>query len=102
MDYPVIAVAQLDLTLEKDSRYIMTTPIYHFTYSDGVHLTAPMSRLYGEYAGYVMYKVMVESVKWKPIHPRRPCHRQKGAGLDGRRKVFRSCASSGAGYQDDS
>lgn len=28
-----------------------------------------MSRLYGEYAGYVMYKVMVEGVKWKPIHP---------------------------------
>lgn len=68
-DYPVIAVAQLDLALEKDSRYIMTTPMYHFTYSDGVHLTAPMSRLYGEYAGYVMYKVMVEGVKWKPIHP---------------------------------
>ena len=68
-DYPVIAVAQLDLALEKDRRYIMTTPIYHFTYSDGVHLTAPMSRLYREYAGYVMYKVMVEGVKWKPIHP---------------------------------
>lgn len=68
-DYPVIAVAQLDLALEKDSRYVMTTPMYHFSYSDGVHLTAPMSRLYGEYAGYVMYKVMVEGVKWKPIHP---------------------------------
>ncbi len=68
-DYPVIAVAQLDLALEKDSRYIMTTPMYHFSYSDGVHLTAPMSRLYGEYAGYVMYKVMVEGVKWKPVHP---------------------------------
>ena len=27
---------------------------------------------------------------------------QEGAGLDGRRKVFRACASSGAGYQDDS
>lgn len=68
-DYPVIAVAQLDLALEKDSRYIMTTPMYHFSYSDGVHLTASMSRLYGEYAGYVMYKVMVEGVKWKPVHP---------------------------------
>lgn len=68
-DYPAIAVAQLDLALEKDSRYIMTTPMYHFTYSDGVHLTAPMSRLYGEYAGYVMYKVLVEGVHWKPIHP---------------------------------
>ncbi len=61
-DYPAIAVAQLDLALEKDSRYIMTTPMYHFSYSDGVHLTAPMSRLYGEYAGYVMYKVLVEGV----------------------------------------
>ena len=68
-DYPAIAVAQLDLALEKDSRYIMTTPMYHFSYSDGVHLTAPMSRLYGEYAGYVMYKVLVEGVHWKPIHP---------------------------------
>ena len=36
--------------------------MYHFSYSDGVHLTAPMSRLYGEYAGYVMYKVLVEGV----------------------------------------
>lgn len=101
-DYPVIAVAQLDLALEKDRRYIMTTPIYHFTYSDGVHLTAPMSRLYGEYAGYVMYKVMVEGSEMEAHPSRRPCHRQERAGLDGRRKVFRSCASSGAGYQDDS
>lgn len=68
-DYPVIAQAQLELALEKDSRYIMTTPMYQFTYSDGVHLTAPMSRLYGEYAGYVMKKVMVDGVDWKPIHP---------------------------------
>ena len=99
-DYPAIAVAQLDLVLEKDSRYIMTTPMYHFSYSDGVHLTAPMSRLYGEYAGYVMYKVLVEGVHWKPIHPV-ACSWQEGAGLDGRREVFRACASAGAGYQDD-
>lgn len=68
-DYPVISVAQLDLALEEDSPYIMTTPMYHFTYSDGVHLTAPMSRLYGEYVGYVMKKVLVDGVKWKPVHP---------------------------------
>ncbi len=44
-DYPAIALEQLEMALEKDSRYVMTTPMYHFEYSDGVHLTAPMSRL---------------------------------------------------------
>lgn len=34
-DYPAIAVAQLDLALEKDSRYIMTTPMYHFPIATG-------------------------------------------------------------------
>lgn len=67
--YPTIALAQLELTLEKDSRYIMTTPMYHFQYSDGVHLTAPMSKLYGAHIGYVMKKVLVDGVQWKPIHP---------------------------------
>lgn len=68
-DYPVIAIEQLKMALEKGSRYVMTTPMYHFEYNDGVHLTAPMSRLYGEYVGYVMKRVLVDGVDWKPIHP---------------------------------
>ena len=77
-DYPKIALAELELALEKDSSYIMTTPMYHFDYSDGVHLTAPMSRLYGEYVGYVMKRVLVDGVSWKPVHPVR--HKVKKAG----------------------
>lgn len=68
-DYPAIALVQLDMALENGSQYVMTTPMYHFEYSDGVHLTAPMSRLYGEYVGYVMKKVLLDGEAWKPIHP---------------------------------
>ena len=67
--YPRIAIAQLEMALDDHSNYIMTTPMYHFDYSDGVHLTAPMSRLYGEYVGLTMNKVLVEGKKWKPLHP---------------------------------
>lgn len=67
--YPTIALAQLELALEPDSGYIMTTPMYHFDYSDKVHLPAPMSKLYGAHIGYVMKKVLVDGVKWKPVHP---------------------------------
>lgn len=77
-DHPLIALAQLEMALDKDSRYIMTTPMYQFEYSDGVHLTAPMSRLYGEYVGYVMKRVMIDGVDWKPVHPLQ--HRIKKTG----------------------
>ncbi len=66
------------MALDKNSHYIMTTPMYHFEYSDGVHLTAPMSRLYGEYVGYVMKRVLIDGVDWKPVHPLQ--HRIKKTG----------------------
>ena len=28
-----------------------------------------MSRLYGEYVGYVMKKVLLDGADWKPVHP---------------------------------
>lgn len=68
-DYATIAIAQLELALDPESRYIMTTPMYHLTYSDGVHLTAPMSKLYGAHIGYVMKQVLADGKKWLPIHP---------------------------------
>ena len=79
-DYPAIALEQLDMALEKDSQYVMTTPMYHFEYSDGVHLTAPMSRLYGEYVGYVMKKVLLDGADWKPVHPLTHKIRKSGKG----------------------
>lgn len=79
-DYPAIAIAQLEMATEPGSQYIMTTPMYQFEYSDGVHLTAPMSRLYGEYVGYVMKRVLVDGVDWKPMHPVR--HQVKKSGGD--------------------
>lgn len=79
-DYPAIALEQLEMALEKDSRYVMTTPMYHFEYSDGVHLTAPMSRLYGEYVGYVMKKVLLDGADWKPVHPLTHKIRKSGKG----------------------
>ncbi len=68
-DYPLIALAQLEMALDPESNYIMTTPMYHLTYSDGVHLTAPMSRLYGAHIGYVMKQVLADGKKWLPVHP---------------------------------
>ena len=68
-DRPDIALAQLEMALCDSSNYIMTTPMYPFNYSnDGVHLTAQSSKLYGAYVGYVSKKVIVDGVKWKPIH----------------------------------
>lgn len=43
--------------------------MYHFEYSDKVHLSATMSKLYGAHIGYIMKKVLVDGVTWKPIHP---------------------------------
>lgn len=69
-DYATIAIAQLEMALDPDSRYIMTTPMYHLTYSgDGVHLPAAMSKLYGAHIGYVMNQVLVHGKKWLPLHP---------------------------------
>lgn len=68
-DYPAISIAQLELALDPQSRYIMTTPMYHLQYSDGVHLTAPMSKLYGAHIGYVMKQVLADGKKWLPLHP---------------------------------
>lgn len=68
-EYPTIAIAQLELALDEKSNYIMTTPMYHFSYSDAVHLPAVMSRLYGVHVGYVMKQVLIDRKKWKPLHP---------------------------------
>ena len=76
-DYPAIALEQLEMALEKDSRYVMTTPMYHFEYSDGVHLTAPMSRLYGEYVGLSLIHISLFSGKHRWMRkPPQPCGKQ--------------------------
>lgn len=69
-DYPTIALAQLDMALNPETRYVMTTPMYHFPYAkDGVHLTAASSKWYGAYIAYVMKKTIVDGERWLPVHP---------------------------------
>lgn len=76
--YATIGTAQLDLALDPESRYIMVTPIYMLTCSDVVHLDGASSRLFGEYVGYVMSKVLGEGKEWKPIHPVKASVKTKG------------------------
>lgn len=39
-----------------------------------------MSRLYGEYVGYVMKKVLLDGADWKPVHPLTHKIRKSGKG----------------------
>lgn len=66
--YPDVALAKLELALEKGSGFYLATPIYQLRYHDEWHLLGPSSKLLGAYYGYVLSKV-ISGEDWQPLHP---------------------------------
>lgn len=67
---PTIALAQLDLALN-DPNFVMTTPLYHFDFSDNVHLVGRSSKWMGCYIGLAAERVTQRKAgdpKWLPLH----------------------------------
>lgn len=65
---PDVALAQLELALEKGSGFYLATPIYQLQYLDRWHIDGPSSKLLGAYYGYVLSKV-ISGEDWQPLHP---------------------------------
>lgn len=65
---PDVALAQLELALEKGSGFYLATPIYQLQYKDRWHIDGYSSKLLGAYYGYVLNKVM-SGEDWQPLHP---------------------------------
>jgi len=67
---PTIALAQLDLAVADECRrLVMATPVYHLTYSDGLHLTAESYRWLGAYYGLAYKRVVIDQKDWYPLTP---------------------------------
>lgn len=65
---PTIALAILD-GAENNSLIHIATPMYHFTYKDGFHLTNISSRWLGAYYGLAYKRIVIEGTDWTPLTP---------------------------------
>ncbi|WP_300684952.1 sialate O-acetylesterase [Chryseobacterium sp.] len=63
-----VALAQLELATTEGSGFFMSTPMYHFTYSDAQHLESFSYRRYGGYIGKALFNVIFKG-KTEPLMP---------------------------------
>ena len=67
-DIPDIALAQLECA-ETNPDFYVATPMYHFPYADGGHLTGVGSQWLGAYLGLAYKRIVVDGEEWSPVQP---------------------------------
>lgn len=67
-DIPDIALAQLECA-EENANFFVATPMYHFPYADGFHLTGPGSQWLGAYLGLAYKRIVIDGEDWSPLRP---------------------------------
>lgn len=67
-DIPDIALAQLECA-EANANFFIATPMYHFPYADGFHLTGPGSQWLGAYLGLAYKRIVIDGEDWSPVRP---------------------------------
>ena len=68
---PIIALAQLELSQERND-YFITCPMYHLQGNDpreNVHPNARGYAVLGAYYGLVYKRAVIDGEGWKPLHP---------------------------------